>query len=204
MKKAIRNDLAITLIALIVTIIILLILAGVSVVFILGDNGILSKANLASKQYSESEVQESSKIANTVNIIDTYTTSRGTINIDTIYPVGSIYMSVNSANPSTIFGGTWESYGQGKTLIGAGTGTDQNGTTKTFIVGDQSGEYQHTLTIVEMPNHNHGLFGSTNDVNSSSSQGWPLNNNHNSFRTSDRAKQYKVAGTDTGRRSSAQ
>ena len=28
--------------------------------------------------------------------------------IDTIYPIGSIYMSVNSTSPSTLFGGTWE------------------------------------------------------------------------------------------------
>ena len=28
--------------------------------------------------------------------------------IDKTYPIGSIYMSVNSTSPSTLFGGTWE------------------------------------------------------------------------------------------------
>jgi len=38
---------------------------------------------------------------------------------DEIYPVGSIYMSVNSANPSVVFPGTeWEAWGQGRVPIG--------------------------------------------------------------------------------------
>lgn len=32
---------------------------------------------------------------------------KGTKLLDVIYPVGSVYMTVSSANPSTLFGGTW-------------------------------------------------------------------------------------------------
>ena len=34
-----------------------------------------------------------------------------------IYPVGSIYMSVNNTNPSTLFGGKWEEWGAGRVPI---------------------------------------------------------------------------------------
>ena len=37
-----------------------------------------------------------------------------------VYPVGSIYMSVNPADPATIFGGTWERI-NGRFLVGAGS-----------------------------------------------------------------------------------
>ena len=72
-----------------------------------------------------------------------------------IYPVGSIYISINNTNPSTIFGGTWESFGEGRTLIGVGTGTDSNSIQKVFVSNETGGEYNHTLTVNEMPSHNH-------------------------------------------------
>src|SRR5574344_1357679 len=65
------------------------------------------------------------------------------------YPVGSIYISTSSTNPSSLYGGTWESYGQGRTLIGVGSGIDANGTVQTFYVDQTGGEYTHTLSIDE-------------------------------------------------------
>ena len=63
-----------------------------------------------------------------VNIDETYakvTNDEGYINEDDLekllYPVGSIYMSTNSQNPSEYLGGEWEAYGEGRTIVGVGT-----------------------------------------------------------------------------------
>ena len=48
----------ITLIALVITIVVLLILAGVSINLLLGDNGIITKAKEAKDSYSKSAVKE--------------------------------------------------------------------------------------------------------------------------------------------------
>ena len=77
-------------------------------------------------------------------------------NFDKVYPVGSIYISTSSANPSTIYGGTWERYGQGKTLVGLNEGEPEFNT-----INKTGGEKTHTLTINEMPSHNHNLGGHT-------------------------------------------
>ncbi len=73
------------------------------------------------------------------------------------FPVGSVYISTNSTNPCNYLGGTWESYGQGRTLVGEGTGTDANSTVQSFKAGGTGGEYTHRLTIAEMPSHNHNI-----------------------------------------------
>ena len=53
-----RNQRGITLIALVITIIVLLILAGVSIAMLTGDNGILTKATEASSETDLAEVLE--------------------------------------------------------------------------------------------------------------------------------------------------
>lgn len=83
--------------------------------------------------------------------------------VDLIYPVGSIYISMNSTNPSTLFGGTWEAFGQGRVLIGAGTGNDGS-TSLSFTAGGTGGEYKHTLSVSEMPSHTHTQNSHTHSV----------------------------------------
>lgn len=68
-----------------------------------------------------------------------------------VYPVGSIYMSVNNTSPATLFGGTWERIAGGRCLIGADD---------TYTVGDEGGEAMHTLMFDEMPKHSHNAVTS--------------------------------------------
>ena len=78
-----------------------------------------------------------------------------------IYPVGSIYMSVNSVDPSALFGGTWEQVSQGRVIVGAGSNDGYTFTVDSYesqTLNSKSnplGEYSHKLTINEMPEHSH-------------------------------------------------
>lgn len=67
--------------------------------------------------------------------------------INIMYPVGSIYMSVNSVNPSTLFGGTWEKI-EDRFLVATGTtfNLGQSGGSKDAVV------VSHTHTQAA---HNH-------------------------------------------------
>jgi len=74
-------------------------------------------------------------------------------------PVNELKMIVGDArNPAVIYGyGTWVAYAQGRTLMGAGTGTDVNGVSRSFSAGSTGGEYVHTMTTSEMPSHAHQM-----------------------------------------------
>lgn len=83
---------------------------------------------------------------------------------DFIYPVGSIYMSLNNTSPSVLFGGTWVQIA-GKFLLASGGG---------YTKGDEGGNPGglHTLASAEMPQHAHTVtvqnsVGHTHDATSS-------------------------------------
>lgn len=61
--------------------------------------------------------------------------------VDLIYPVGSIYMSVNAVSPATLFGGTWTQI-KDMFLLAAGD---------TYSNGSTGGAASHTLTGDELP-----------------------------------------------------
>lgn len=65
-----KKENGITLIALVITIIVLLILAGVSIAMLTGDNGILNKATDASQETLAAEAEEAIKLAVNVVIAD--------------------------------------------------------------------------------------------------------------------------------------
>lgn len=89
--------------------------------------------------------------------------------LDSIYPVGSVYISLTITNPGTYLKGTWEQFAQGRTLIGVGSGSDGSNT-QTFDVNDTGGEYKHLLTKKELSFLDYGALlqqnGSTIGVHS--------------------------------------
>lgn len=67
------------------------------------------------------------------------------------HPIGSIEINVSGTNPSEYIGGTWESYGSGRVLVGVDTSqTEFNTVMKT------GGEKTVTLNTNQIPSHSHG------------------------------------------------
>lgn len=67
--------------------------------------------------------------------------------LDLIYPVGSVYTSVNDVSPATFIGGTWERFGAGRFLMGVDNGTSET----------TGGASSVTLQATQMPSHTHTI-----------------------------------------------
>ena len=94
------------------------------------------------------------------------------ISIQINFPIGYIYMSTSSTNPSVYFGGTWERIAKGKTLVGVDENdNDFNASSKT------GGEKEHTLTVDEMPSHSHNMGAVRQWVGASGNAYWLQDSN---------------------------
>lgn len=114
-----------------------------------------------------------------------YSRALSTLILEAVYPVGSIYMSVNSTSPATLFGGTWKAI-QGKFLLGA----DGN----TYKAGSTGGEAAHTLTESEMPSHKHSIWFPNDGGEQSAAIGYPDTGSKNTYY----AEASKTSGTGGG------
>lgn len=91
--------------------------------------------------------------------------------LNKVYPVGSVYISVSETKPDVLFGGTWEQI-KDTFLLSAG---DE------YTAGSTGGEAKHTLTIDEMPKHEHLPYRSgEGDVWSFTTE-WTQNGGKNSW-----------------------
>lgn len=75
-----------------------------------------------------------------------------------IYPVGSIYMSTSTTSPATLFGGTWEQI-HDRFLLSS---------SDSYPLGGIGGEANHTLSVNEMPSHNHSQNSHSHETNTTS------------------------------------
>lgn len=62
--------------------------------------------------------------------------------LDSMWPVGAIYLNTNGTNPGTFLGGTWQQFGQGRCLVGVGTGNDGSNSMSFTSLG-AGGIYKH-------------------------------------------------------------
>jgi hypothetical protein len=67
-----------------------------------------------------------------------------------VYPIGSIKITVTADNPSATIGGTWERWGNGKFPVAVDESNESFASAE--LTG---GEYEHTLTVDELPEHSH-------------------------------------------------
>lgn len=65
-----------------------------------------------------------------------------------LYPVGAIYMSVNDTNPKTIFAGTEWVQIKDRFLLACGD---------TYQLGATGGDASVTLSVANLPKHNHAV-----------------------------------------------
>lgn len=127
------------------------------------ENAINAKINTVSKDLETFKTETNTALSKNQSVFNSFkeetntkfTTTKAELTelinttLDSIYPIGSVYISLTDTNPGTYLKGTWEQFAQGRTLVGVGSGSDGSNT-QTFDVNDTGGEYKHLLTKKEL------------------------------------------------------
>ena len=101
-----KQDKGITLIALVITIIVLLILAGVTIATLTGDNGLLTKTNEAKNTTAEAEIEEQIRLAWNDYYIAQHTATEYTFQdaIDNVFGEGKAIVTAEGDNFIVLYG----------------------------------------------------------------------------------------------------
>ena len=164
----------VTLISLVITIVILIILVAVVISLTIGQNGLISRAKSASKEYENQQAAEKEGIENLYGELLVATDGTVNLNLDKLeqiildktYPVGSIYITIDNKNPSETLGGKWESVSSGRVLQGS---DDNHGAGTTIeaglpnITGVINGSFAGGEGIAFYTGIENGSFASGND-----------------------------------------
>lgn len=129
--------------------------------------------------------------------------------INKVYPVGSIYLSVNPTNPSGIFGGRWEAWGVGRMPVGVDASDSyfnepgKTGGSKWLQSHSHTlGNHTHSVNINTNSNgaHTHGVYGKTAAAKGSTYRTLGIASDHDIIRqtVSAGAHAHNVAGSTGG------
>ena len=117
-----------------------------------GNQNITDDKHLTTKQYVDTAIQN-----HTNQIINDFVANKkiGTTKlVDLFYPIGSIYMSIDSISPANLFGGTWERI-ENRFLLAAGvdnlgyTAGSTGGASQVILNANQCVLRQHTHELTQ-------------------------------------------------------
>mgnify|MGYP003584187381 CR=1 FL=1 len=127
---------------------------GVSYNNLANTSGYSFKLDLPTVKYNGNVVAEFSGGTNHKDVV----THEQLMQAIQMFKVGAVYTSVRPENPFEILGyGTWERFAEGRTLVGFSTSISNSVPEWVKTQGGTFGEYEHKLTVDEMPSHDHDI-----------------------------------------------
>lgn len=104
------------------------------------ENAINLKITGVSDELSNFKTETDTRFTATKEALTSLINTTIDTTINSIYPIGSVYISLTETNPGTYLKGTWEQFGQGRTLVGEGSGNDGS-TSMSFTANNTGGKY---------------------------------------------------------------